>query len=322
MNNRRDRDAVVAVLIWIGLVGPCVAVGPSAVDGVARVNGASISHAQMQAAIELQRVGSGLRETADAADERHLQEAALEQLISFEVLWQEAHARGAVVDEAEVDRAFAARQARFENEAAFLAQLDAMGFAAEAYRDNLRRSLSVKRLLAAERDAVTVSKADVRAFYEQEQEKMRRPAQIRVRHILIRPPEDASDPAKRGQMEALLARARAGEDFARLAALYSEGPSRMRGGDLGYFGAGKMVPAFERAAFALEAPGDISDVVETRFGYHIIRLEGRRGGGIAPLEEVETQIYDHLYQARRRDRIVELTDRLRDRADIEVLVSR
>ena len=114
---------------------------------------------------------------------------------------------------------------------------------------------------------------------------------------------------------------RAGEDFARLAALYSEGPSKARGGDLGYFSAGKMVPAFEQAAFALENPGDVSDVVQTGFGFHIIRLEGRRGGDIAAFEDVAIQIHDHLRQIRGSERIAQLTDELRDQADIQVLVS-
>ena len=320
--HRQLYRVLLAAQLACAIGGPVKAADAAEAGGVARVNGEPISRAQLDAAIELRRVKSGEAGGGDAAAEERLQQAALEQLIAFELLWQEARERGVVVDEAAVDEAFAARQARFEDEADFLAQLEAMGFSAESYRDNLRRSLSVKRLLEAERETVAVSRAEVQSYYEQEQERMRRPEEIRVRHILIGRPQGGDDRAtKRAEAEALLVRIRAGEDFARLAALYSEGPSRSRGGDLGYFSAGNMVPAFEQAAFALQEPGDVSDLVETKFGYHIIRLEGRRGGDIAEFVDVAIQIHDHLRDIRAGERIAQLADQLRGQADIQVLVS-
>ena len=321
MENRWYRGLLAALLVW-GISGPFAAAAETGAEDVARVNGAPISRAQLEASIALLRIEAGGDLTDDPADERQLQDAALEQLIGFELLWQEARGRGVVVDDAAVDEAFAARRARFDDEAAFLGQLEAMGFSSAAYRDNLRRSLSVKRLLDDERAAVAVSKAEVQAFYEREQALMQRPEEIRVRHILIGRPEGADQETKRAEAEALLVRIKAGEDFARLATLYSEGPSRTRGGDVGFFSAGSMVATFEKAAFALQQPGDVSEVVETKFGYHIIRLEERRGGDIAAFEDVAIQIHDHLRQIRGSERIAQLTDQLRGRADIQVLVSR
>lgn len=120
----------------------------------------------------------------------------------------------------------------------------------------------------------------------------------RARHILIGVAEDATDEEKakaRGEIEALAARIKAGESFADLARQYSEDPgSGAKGGDLGYSPRGRMVPEFDDVMFALE-PGKVSDIVETKFGFHIIKLEGMREGNIS-LEEATEEIADQLYR--------------------------
>jgi peptidyl-prolyl cis-trans isomerase C len=113
-------------------------------------------------------------------------------------------------------------------------------------------------------------------------------AEIRARHILLRIPADAT-PAQReelrGQAEALRQQAAQGADFAELAERFSEDPgSAQRGGDLGFFGRGRMVPPFEEAAFQLQ-PGEISQVVESPFGYHVIKVEERRQPEFEPASE-------------------------------------
>ncbi len=125
---------------------------------------------------------------------------------------------------------------------------------------------------------------------------------IHVRHILLRVPEDATAEQRdsvREEAEALRQRALAGEDFAELARAYSQDPgSAARGGDLGRFGRGQMVGPFEEAAFALE-PGEISEVVETPFGYHVIKLEDREQPEFTEVSEsFRTQALAERQQAR------------------------
>lgn len=147
------------------------------------------------------------------------------------------------------------------------------------------------------REGVSVSDEEVASYYERNLSNYTEPEKVRARHILVRvDPEATAEEreAARRKAEALLERLRAGEDFAALAKENSDDPgSAAQGGDLGEFARGTMVKAFEDAAFALE-PGQTSEIVETMYGYHIIRVEEKKPGRTRPLEEVGEEIREHL----------------------------
>ncbi|MFO7259949.1 MAG: peptidyl-prolyl cis-trans isomerase [bacterium] len=166
--------------------------------------------------------------------------------------------------------------------------IDYILLAKVAYEDSTLRSVDVTPLIQRDIDQTIVLKLrdqviqvdtaltdeELRAIYEREQPGL----QVRARHILLRVPPDAT-PAQRDSVLALARdlqqRAASGADFAALASEYSQDPGSARqGGDLGLFGRGQMVPPFEEAAFALQV-GEVSDVVETPFGFHIIKVEER-----------------------------------------------
>ncbi len=143
---------------------------------------------------------------------------------------------------------------------------------------------------------VTPSDADVRAYYDAHTEDYHRPEEVRARHILFKLAPDASDAdrtAARAQADAVLATSKGGADFAELAKQYSQDASASNGGDLGQFGRGVMAPAFETAAFALQS-GQISDVVETPFGLHIIKLEEKVPERTESLEAVRASIVEAI----------------------------
>ena len=120
-------------------------------------------------------------------------------------------------------------------------------------------------------------------IYRAKPDRFKRPEQVQARHILIK----SDTPEARAQAEKLLADLKGGADFAQLAKEHSADKSNaLKGGDLGFFGKGRMVPEFEEAAFALQKKGDLSEVVQTQFGYHLIQLEDRRPESIRPFEEV------------------------------------
>jgi peptidyl-prolyl cis-trans isomerase D len=143
------------------------------------------------------------------------------------------------------------------------------------------------------RQQVTIPEAEIDAFYKQNQMQYSTPEQIRASHILLKT-EGKDEAAVRKQAEDILQKVKAGGDFAALAKQFSEDEvSSSKGGDLDYFGRGAMVPEFEQAAFGMKA-GDVSDLVKTSFGFHIIKIVDKREAATKPLAEVRTEIEDQL----------------------------
>jgi peptidyl-prolyl cis-trans isomerase D len=158
------------------------------------------------------------------------------------------------------------------------------------------------------RQRTVVSEQDVRRSYEDNEEQYSTPEQVRASHILLKT-EGKDEAAVRKQAEAILAKAKApGADFAKLANQYTEEEAgKTRGGDLDFFGKGQMVPEFDAVAFSLE-PGQISDVVKTQFGFHIIKVIEKRPAATRSFEEVRAQIEDQLKWERAQAEAQRITD--------------
>ena len=139
---------------------------------------------------------------------------------------------------------------------------------------------------------VEITEKEIESYYEYNAKMYSQPKQVKAKHILFKVAQDDTEEVKnkvKERAEKVLEKARKGDDFAALAKEYSEGPSKSQGGDLGYFKTGQMEPPFEEAAFALKK-GEISDLVQTRFGYHIILVEDIKEAGMTPLEQVREDI--------------------------------
>src|SRR5581483_1226141 len=180
----------------------------------------------------------------------------------------------------------------------------------EAHKDDFKIPEKRKiRYLLVDTDAIrakiVVPPADVDRAYNDNIEQYSTPEQIRASHILLK--TEGKDPeAVKARAEEILKQARSGADFAELAKKYSEDEATAKnGGDLDYFGRGRMVPEFEQVAFALE-PGQISDPVRTSFGYHLIKVVDKKPGSVKPLAEVRQQIADQLAAERAQAQAAEL----------------
>ena len=132
-----------------------------------------------------------------------------------------------------------------------------------------------------------VAEGQARNIYKAKPDRFQAPEQVQVRHILIA----GTDGGARAQAEKVLEELKAGANFAQLAKERSaDTGSGAKGGDLGLFARGRMVPEFDEAAFALKQPGDLSGIVETKFGFHILKLDARRPAGLRPYEEVRDDL--------------------------------
>ncbi len=247
---------------------------------------------------------------------------ALDQLVMRELITQEAQARQIAPDETVVERDYKQARGRFQSEQEWAHFLSGSGFDPAAFRRELRTRNVVDKVVRqeAEKLPAVLSDADAKAFYDQNPTLFDPGERVRASHILLRVPEGAGPGVKKAQRakaETALARVRKGEDFAAVARQVSEDPgSAPRGGDLGAFGKGQMVPAFAQAAFALPA-GQVSGLVESPFGFHIIKVHERLPAGKVPFDPVKGQIKDHLAQTRREKAVDDLVRGLKAKAKIE-----
>ena len=159
-------------------------------------------------------------------------------------------------------------------------------------------------------DKENISDQEIKSYYQSHKEQFKQKEMVKARHILIKLPQNATK-EQLEQAEKKIARIqrelKKGKKFEELAKKYSQGPTSVRGGDLGWFGRGQMVKPFEDAAFNLK-PGQVSDPVRTRFGLHLIKVEDYKAPGIKPLSEVKTEIKKTIGQEKAADKIADLLD--------------
>jgi len=177
------------------------------------------------------------------------------------------------------------------------------------FSDNFLANEYLKREIAQK---VTVSDDDLKTYYDTHKDEFKTPEMIKARHILVKVDSSASEDDKKKakeKAEMYLKRIKDGEDFAKLASEVSDDPgSKTKGGDLGFFPKGRMVKPFEDAAFALK-PGEISGIVETQFGFHIIKVEDKKDSTLESFDAVKERLRQKLVQERTRKEITDFIDK-------------
>lgn len=289
---------------------------------LARVNGEAVERAELDSAVRSAEARAGAPVPPEQRNE--ILRGLLDQLVSVHLLAQEARARKVTVADSDVKQQVDQVRKQFPSEEAFAKEMAAEGGSIDLLHKDIARRLQITRLIDQElAGKVAIQEQDINAFYQQNVEHFKEGESVRASHILIAISKEASPVQKqqaRAKVDELLKKARAGADFAQLARIESHDPgSAPRGGDLGFFGRGQMDPTFEAAAFTLK-PGAISGVVETPFGFHIIKQHEQRPGRTKPLAEVSEQIGQFLRSQQSDEKTTAFIDQLKAKAKIEIYV--
>ena len=289
---------------------------------LAKVNGEIVERWEFDNAVKRIEQRAGGAVPPEKRDE--VLRGVLDQLVAYHLLAQESRARKIAVADADVDARIAEIKKSFPTEDAFKQGIAAQGLTPEHLRAQARTSLEVAKVIDAEVSSkVNVGDADVTTFYQQNLERFKQGDTVHASHILFGAPQDAPPAQKaeaKSKAQAALKVIKDGADFATIARAQSQDPgSAPNGGDLGFFPKGQMNPQFEDAAFKLKV-GGVSPVVETPFGFHIIKVLEKRGPRTAPLPEVAGQIKDFLTQGQREQKLEAFVEQVKGKAKIEILV--
>lgn len=211
--------------------------------------------------------------------------SVLDQLINSEVILSAAKKNRISVSNAEVDKKYEEFAKQFTDEKQLEQFLATSNLTRSKVKSILKDQLMAEKMVDQVKSKASVSDAEVAQAYEE----------VKARHILITIPKGKDGDAKaKAKAEDILKQLKSGADFAQLAKKYSEDPgSKDQGGDLGFFGRGKMDPAFEKAAFALKV-GEVSEPVKSQFGYHIIKVEARKEAKGEEFDKQKKDIKDRL----------------------------
>jgi peptidyl-prolyl cis-trans isomerase SurA len=264
------------------------------------------------------------KSSLDDAARNQIRRMALEQLVEKKLVEQKIKELNIKVSDEEIRQAIddVKRQNNMASQEVFLSALASQGLSFDKYKAQLQEQIEKLKLISIEvRSKILVGESEMQEYYEANRAKYSEEDTFRARHIFIRTNEKApADDIKRSMTTALmvLAEAKSGKDFAELAKSYSEDPAaRKDGGNLGVFKKGDMMPELEAAILTMK-PGDVSELVYTPVGFHIVKLEERITGKIKPFEKVKADVEDALYRKKSEDRFSQWAKELRSKSSIEI----
>lgn len=326
--NRSCAAAILLAMILLVAVGPAGAQKASpeqtAPDKAATVNGTVIPKQTLDREVRL-FTDRLVRQGQQVPDIQVpiLRNEILDSLIDQELLYQDSQKQHVQVDKKAVDEKYDEIKKRFKTEQEFKNAISKMEVTEAEIRSQLEKGLVIDELLKSKvvKD-IQVTEAEAKKYYDEHTDQFKQAEQVKASHILIQVAPDASDEKKteaKNKIAAVQERLKKGEDFAAVAQEASEGPSKSKGGDLGFFQRGQMDPTFEQAAFALE-PGKVSDVVETRFGYHIIKVGEKKPEATPAYSDVKDEIEQYLKQQKTREKVESYLEGLRKNAKIDKFV--
>ena len=315
--------AILCIVSFISCTtsGPADSSNQSAEYVVALVNGSAIKHAEYKQ--ELDSTYQRFHEAGQLVDGlmyEQLKTEILESLINLRLLDQLGHKQGIRIEDDQVETYYQASVARYPSQRTYRKSIKEAGLTETDIKDRIRRTLVAQKIVETDiTPKASVSDAEIQAYYDANPHEFEHDVLVHAAHILIKVSPWADDETKKKakkKIQEIRTRIQDGADFAAMAKKFSEGPSKVNGGDLGYFGTAQMAPAFETAAFSLQ-PDQMSDVVSTRFGYHLIKVYDRKPAGKKSLTEAGPILRSRFEKERIDSHLKQLVDKLKAEARIE-----
>ncbi|MDX9787398.1 MAG: peptidylprolyl isomerase [Desulfobacterales bacterium] len=290
-------------------------------ENVAMVNGAPITKKAYDQ--ECQMIMTQMTQRGQKIEDNQLESfkgKVLDQIIGTELLYQESKEKGINISEEKLTQHLADIKKKFPSEAEFNKGIADMGMTETEMKVKIKKSMALQELITQyiSKDLVTTDD-EAKKFYNERAELFQSPETVKASHILIKSAPDAAQPEKDAalkKIKEIQKKVKKGEDFAELAKKNSECPSAQNGGNLDFFGKGQMVKPFEDTAFAL-APGQVSDIVETQFGYHLIKVTEKKKAEKVPFETAKERIKEHLTTNKTREKVDQHINMLMGKAKIE-----
>ncbi len=289
---------------------------------IAKVNGVVIGEKELSQELAMLKQQMAGRVSAEqlGSMEPMLKQQAVANLVNRALLTEAAKNENIAISDDQVDAKYEEIRANFPDEETFIAQLSRSNMTVDEFRVEVERGMKLEELVNIKTADITAPTAvEAKEFYASNSDRFTTPERVRASHILITVAETDTEitrEQKKAKIDDLHAQLVAGADLAALAMANSDCPSKDKGGDLGFFGRGQMVKPFEDAAYALDV-GQISPVVETRFGYHVIRVTEKEKAGTTDFSEVEASIIDYLADMKKQDEMNTYMTSLRDASSIE-----
>jgi peptidyl-prolyl cis-trans isomerase C len=254
-----------------------------------------------------------------AAARKDAQEMLVDGFIAETLLLKEADKQKIAVTDKDVDESVEELKTRLPPGMTFEIALQNQGMTMDDLRKRINNDVKTRKLMDTQLEAIAdASDEDIKKFYDENQPQFEQPETVQARHILVRygaEDDDAAKATKKADLEKVHKELTDGADFAAAAKEHSDCPSKAKGGDLGAFSKGRMVPEFEKAAFSQEIDA-VGPIVETQFGYHIIQVTARNKAGVQPLEDIKDRIASFLNQKNKRDAAMKYVEELKSAAEI------
>lgn len=309
MKKRFIVGVFVILMFAISLIASAVTVPGSAGDEepkidpakiIAKIGDKTITEGDLTKEIESQGKAMRISSINDIPKEERAQfrKMVLNNMLEKMLILESAKEKKLTVSDDDMQAEMKELKGRFPDEAAFQSALQQQNIKEKDLEEKIRESMTIRKVMESVADTTpTITEQQLKEYYDENPDRFKQEEEVRASHILIKVDKGATPDEKsaaKKKIEEIRDKITKGGDFAKLANEFSDCPSGKRsGGDLDWFGKGRMVPEFEKAAFNLK-PGEMSDIVETSFGYHIIKVTDKRSAKTIGYDEVKADLRQDL----------------------------